>query len=55
MRQGCVLSLDLFNIYNEVNMRELFELDGINAGRINVNNIRQADDTVLLADSVEEL
>ena len=55
VRQGCVLSPDLFNIYSEVIMRELLELDGIRVGGKNVNNIRYADDTVLLADSPEKL
>ena len=55
VRQGCVLSPDLFNIYSEVIMRDLMELEGIKVGGRNVNNIRYADDTVLLADSAEKL
>ena len=55
VRQGCVLSPDLFNIYSEVIMRDLVELEGIRVGGGNVNNIRYADDTVLLADSAEKL
>ena len=36
-------------------MRELMELDGISVGGRNINNIRYADDTVLIADSAEKL
>ena len=53
--QGCVLSQDLFNIFSEGNMRNLMELEHINVGGRNFNNIRYADDTVLLADSAEKL
>ena len=55
VRQGCVLSPDLFNIYSEVIMRDLVELEGVRVGGGNINNIRYADDTVLLADSAEKL
>ena len=36
-------------------MRNKMELEGINIGGKNVNDIRYADDTVLLADSAEKL
>ena len=55
VRQGCVLSPDLFNLYSEVIMNDLAELDGIKFGGRNINNIRYADDTVLIADSEEKL
>ena len=55
VRQGCVLSPDLFNLYSEVIMRDLMELDGIKFGGRNLNNIRYADDTVLIADSEDKL
>ena len=55
VRQGCVLSPDLFNLYSEVIMRELVELEGIKIGGRNLNNIRYADDTVLVADSEDKL
>ena len=55
VRQGCVLSPDLFNLYSEVIMRDLTELEGIKFGGRNLNNIRYADDTVLIADSEDKL
>ena len=49
VRQGCVLSPYLFNIYTEFIFREVEELEGININGKNINNIRYADDTALLA------
>ena len=58
VRQGCTLSLSLFNLYAEYNMRngELEEAQAGSkfAGR-NINNLRYADDTTLMAESEEEL
>ena len=55
VRQGCVLSPDLFSLYTQLALDELAELDGIKIGGRNVNNIRYADDMVLIADSEEKL
>ena len=58
MRQGCILSLCLFNIYAEHIMRNtgLDEAQtGIKTARRNINNLRYADDTTLMAESEEEL
>ena len=55
VRQGCVLSPDLFKLYSEVIMRDLTEMEGIKFGGRNINNIRYADETVLLADSEDKL
>ena len=56
--QGCILSACLFNFYAEYIMRNagLQETQaGIkNAGR-NINNLRYADDTTLMAESEDEL
>ena len=58
VHQGCILSPCLFNLYAEYIMRNagLDEAQaGIkNAGR-NINNIKYADDTTLMAESEEEL
>ena len=54
--QGCILSLYLFNLYAEYIMRnaELEEAQaGIKIARRNINNIRYADDTTLVAESEE--
>ena len=56
--QGCILSPCLFNLYAEYIMRnnELDEAQAVIkiAGR-NINNLRYADDTTLMAESEEEL
>jgi len=56
--QGCILSPCLFNLYAEYIMRNtgLDEAQaGIKIARININNLRYADDTTLMADSEVEL
>ena len=57
-RQGCILSLYLFNLYAEYIMRNtgLEEAQaGIRIAKRNINNLRYADDTTLKAESEEEL
>ena len=58
VRQGCILSLCLFNLYAEYIMRNagLAETQaGIKTAGRNINNLRYADDTTLMAESEEEL
>ena len=58
VRQGCVLSPYLFNLYAEYIMRSagLEEAQaGIKIPGRNINNLRYADDTTLMAQSEEEL
>ena len=55
VRQGCVMSPDLFSLYGEFIMREAEDVGGLKVGGQNINNIRYADDTVLIADSEEGL
>ena len=56
--QGCILSPCLFNLYAQYIMRNA-GLEGAHAGikiaRRNINNLRYADDTTLMAESEEEL
>ena len=58
VHQGCILSLCLFNFYAEHIMRNV-RLDesqaGIKTARRNINNLRYADGTTLMAESEEEL
>ena len=56
--QGCIFSPCLFNLYAEYIMRNagLEETQiGIKTDRRNINNLRYADDTTLMAESEEEL
>ena len=56
--QGCILSPCLFNFYAEYIMQNarLDEVQaGINIAGRNINNLRYADDTTLMAENEEEL
>ena len=56
--QGCILSPCLFNLYAEYIMRNAGMEEtraGIKIARRNINNLRYADDTTLMAESEEEL
>ena len=58
VRQGCILSPCLFNLYAEyvmLNARLDEAQAGIKIARRNINNLRYADDTTLMAESDEEL
>ena len=58
VHQGCILSPCLFNLYAEYIMQKA-GLDesqaGIKIARRNIDNLRYADDTTLMAESEEEL
>ena len=58
VKQRCIFSPCLFNFYTEYIIRNA-ELDetqaGIKIARRNINNLRYADDTTLMAESEEEL
>ena len=56
--QGCILPPCLFNVYAEYTMRNagLDEAQaGIKIAKRNINNLRYADDTTLMAESEDEL
>ena len=58
VRQGCILSPCLFNLYAEYIMRNTGMEEaqaGIKIARRNINNLIYADDTTLMAESKEEL
>ena len=58
VRQSCILSHCLFNLYAEYIMQNA-RLDesqaGIKIAWRNINNLRYADDTTLMAENKEEL
>ena len=57
VRQGCILSPCLFNFYEEYIMRNagLEEAQaGIKIAGRNINNLRYADDTTLMAESEDQ-
>ena len=57
VRQGCILSPHIFNIYSERIMRKALEgFEGtIKVGGKTITNLRYADDVVLIAGSIDEL
>ena len=58
VRQGCILSPCLFNLHAEYTIKNA-RLDeaqaGIKVAGRNINNLRYADDTTVMAESEEEL
>ena len=56
VRQGCILLACLFNLYAVYIMRNTgLDEAGIKIAGRNINNLRHADDTTLIAESEEEL
>ena len=58
VHEGGILSPCLFNLYAEYimwNVRLDEAQPGIETARRNINNLRYADDTILMAESEEEL
>ena len=58
VRQGCILSTYLFNLYAEYimwNARLVEAQAGIKIAKRNINNLRYADDSTLMIESEEKL
>ena len=58
VHQGCILSLCLFNLHAEYIMQNAWMDEaqtGIKIAGRNINNLRYADDTILMAESEEDL
>ncbi len=55
VRQGVCCRQTCFSVNDQGAVEEVNDMDGISIGARNVNNIRYADDSVLLADPEEKL
>ena len=55
VRQGCVASPNLFNLYTDNIFRDIINTKGVKVGGKNYNNPRYADDTALLSGNEKEL
>ena len=55
VRQGRVLSPDLFSLYSQLVINEMLHMEVVNVGGLSINNIRYADNTVLIVETGEKL
>ena len=55
VRQGCIMSPSLFKLYTECIFKNIEGMPGINISGTMINNLRYADDTVLLANNEQDL
>ena len=55
VRQGCVLSPDLFNLFKKIILRGINDFEEIKVNKVNLNHTRYADDTVLILTSQWQL
>ena len=56
VRQGCIISQLLFNLYSEFMINEAMEgMEGVNIGGNNITDLRYADDAVLMADRIGKM
>ena len=54
-RQGCVTSPLLYNTFSERMKQSIENLEGVSLAGMNINNLRYADDTVVIANSEGKL
>ena len=53
IRHGCVASPHLFAFYTQMIMRNIEDKGGFRVGGTVINNLRYADDTVIIAETEE--
>ena len=44
VRQGYVMSTELFSLYSQAVMNEMVDPESVTVGGVNINNMRHADD-----------
>ena len=56
VRQGCIISPILFNLYSEFMIREAMKgMEGVKVGGRNITDLRYSDDAVLVADGIGKM
>ena len=48
LRQGCIMSSDLLSLYTEMIIRHIKDIESFIIGRVNIYDLKHADDTVLI-------
>ena len=54
VRQGCILSPDLFNLYGENIMRHLDGIGNLVVGGYSLTNLKNGDDIIVIAQSKKD-
>ena len=55
VRQGCLVSPELFSLYTESIINIITHMEGIKIGGMNINKLRYADDTAIIGETEDQL